>query len=127
MQFDLIYVASGATLQSGTPGSSAGFRFIYPIQLDVNGTAAFVGAEGGIYIPENSAINLFSGSTSASVVVTFFQVYNPSTNANVGQPLPVPTSFSGPSFITISATGVISISTIGMNEISDFHFILNRF
>jgi len=127
MRFDLIYVASGATLQLGTPGSSAGFRFIYPIQLDVSGTAAFVGAAGGIYIPENSAINLFSGSTSTSVVVTFFQVYNPSTNANVGQPLPVPTFFSGPSFITVSANGVISINTIGMNEISDFHFILNRF
>jgi hypothetical protein len=125
MNFAIIYVAPGGTLQLGMPGSNAGFGFTYAVQLNVYGTLSFACSGGGINIPPNSEVNFYSGGSFTSIVVTFIQVYNPSTNVNIGQPMPLQISFSGPYFITITITGTIYTSTTGMNEISDFHFVLN--
>jgi hypothetical protein len=115
-----IDVSVGAFLELGTGGSSKGFRFKFPVQVNVLGSLSFVCSGGGIYIPSGngitSSINFFGGSSFTSVVVTFIQVVDLVTGVSIGTALTLQTTFIGPYFITISVTGTISISVIGMKE-----------
>ena len=71
----------------------------------------------GIYIPTSSAVDFYGGSAFTSQVVTFIQVYNSATGANIGSSMTLSISFSGPYYITISSNGTISVSVTSMNEI----------
>jgi hypothetical protein len=121
LQVDQIFVAVGGRFELGTVGLSSGFRFSYPCRIDVYGTLAFVGSlGGGIYIPGGSFINFFPGAIFTSTVVTFIQIIDAVTLVNIGVRFTLATLISGPYFITISITGIISISVIGRKTKSNF-------
>lgn len=123
MNIDHLTLANGAILLLGTPGSSAGFKFMFPIILDIFGTLTFAGAAGsGIFIPAGSALNLHDGGAFTSAVETFLQVFNPATGALIGTPVKLGTSISGPYFYTITSSGAIIIGT-SMKEISNFYIL----
>lgn len=124
MNFETITVALGGILQLGTSGSSTGFKFKYPVKLNIFGKLSFFGIAGaGIYLPFGSTFNLMPGSSFASEVITFIQVYSIITGLNVGTPFTLPMSLDGPYYVTISSGGLISLSITGMKEIFNFYFI----
>ena len=121
VQIDIVI---GAQLELGTHGSNAGFRFSVPITLNVFGSIGFVCSGGGLIIPVGnglgSAINIFNGGIFTSTVVTFLQVTNVVTGVFIGSPFVLALIINGPFFITISADGTISVSTIGTKEFLSF-------
>ena len=112
-QFTSFSVSVTSTFQIGTPGSSSGFRFSFAMTFDVYGTMQDVsGTTGGIYVTVRTSINFFAGARFTAEIDTFLYVYDPETGATISS-LRLSASFTGPFFITVSATGVISTSTVG--------------
>jgi len=111
INIDVFEVPAGATLQLGTPGSTNGFKFKFPVQLLISGALSFVAGGGGIFLPPGSGFNILAGGSFISAVATFIQVYDLLTGINIGVPTVLGLSYLGPYFITISVTGVITIGT----------------
>lgn len=95
INFDKITIAVGAILQLGTPGSSNGFKFKYPVDLECAGTLSFVASGGGILLPIGSFFKILTGGFFISVIETFLQIYDPISGA-LGAIVILSTSFSGP-------------------------------
>ncbi|CAF1184587.1 unnamed protein product [Adineta steineri] len=113
IDIDTFTVAFGATLQIGTPGSTAGFKFLFPVILDISGTFSFVAAGGGIFLVVGSEFNLLAGGSFISAVATFLQVYDPVSGALIGVALALVSGQTGPWFVTVLAGGGFTISIIG--------------
>ena len=110
INFNVITITAGATFQLGAPGVS-GFKFAYAVAINDYGIMQDVsGNDGGIYIPEGSDFYLFASGSFISVVDTSLIVYNILSGAIVGTPIILEADMFGPYFITISITGVVSIS-----------------
>ena len=85
IQFNVINIAAGGTLQLGTASSSAGFRFKSKTTLNVFGTLTDVtGGTGGIQVPLGSGLNLFSGSEVCKQWSTFLRTVEATSGATVG-------------------------------------------
>ncbi|CAF1552876.1 unnamed protein product, partial [Adineta ricciae] len=108
INFDTITINSGATLGLGTPGSASGFKFQFPVALNVLGALSFVASGGNLLVPFGSQFVLQSGGSFLSAVATFLQVFNPLTGI-LGAIQTLATS--GPFFVAISITGVVSSGT----------------
>ena len=115
-----IDVAEGTSVEIGTRGSNDGFKFKHSVEINGFGILSVVDSVGGIFIPDGngitSSINIFSGDTFTSVVVTFLQLVDTVTGTNIGAPVQFSTIRIQRCFVTISATGIITISTTSMNE-----------
>ena len=113
LNIDLISVVAGAVLELGTPGSSAGFTFNSKIKLDVLGKLAAVFSGGSIRLPVGSLFSINDGAAFTSVSGSSIQIFDPSTGGNIGAPVDLPTSFSGPKFFQVSASGSITVTATG--------------
>ena len=113
VNFNEVIVAASATLQLGTPGSTAGFRFQFAVEFNCYGRLEDVtGHSGGIFLPKGSSFNFFTGAVFLSVVPTFLIIFDPVTGEVVGTSLALSVTFTGPFFVTVSDTGVLTTSTI---------------
>lgn len=111
MRFDLFTIGVSSTFQVGTPGSAAGFYFSVAMTFNNYGLMEEVsGTTGGIYIAVGTQLNFFPGARFRARVDTFLYVYNPATGATLSS-IRLSASFSGPFYISVSITGVISTST----------------
>lgn len=111
MRFDLFTVGVSSTFQVGTSGSRAGFFFRFAMIFNINGVMEDVsGTTGGIYIVVGTQLNLFPGARFRAQVDTFLYVYDPLTGATLSS-MRLSVSITGPFFISVSLTGVISTST----------------
>jgi hypothetical protein len=116
INFNEILIAAGATLRLGTPGSPAGFRFDFQLKIDCYGILVdATGGTGGIILPVGSALNFFNGASFSSAVATFLRISDLVSGAILPEQLSLGTSFSGPFYIAISLTGIITTS-ITSNE-----------
>ena len=118
VQIDTVTIASGGILSLGTNGVS-GFSFPVPVSIQLYGTIIFVGSGDVIRIPLGSYVNFFAGSSFSSAVVVSIQPYDPLNPSVIYTTLVLGTFFSGPYYVTISFSGVITYSTTGMNELKD--------
>lgn len=116
LNIDLISVAAGAVLELGTPGSSAGFKFSNKIKLDVLGTLAAVFSGGGVRLPVGSLFSINNGASFTSVSGTFIQIFDPITGGNIGSPVSLPASLSGPQFFQVSPSGTIIVTNTRTSE-----------
>jgi hypothetical protein len=114
MKIDVITVLLGGILQLCTPGSKSGFKFMYRVQLLIWGQLSSVCGGGGIFLPPGSAMNFYPGGKFISLESTFIQVFDITSGLNIGTELLLDILINGPYFITISLSGDISISIIGM-------------
>ena len=116
LNIDLISVLLGAEFNLGTPGSSAGFKFKNKIKLNVFGKLAALFSGGGIRLPGGSLFSINAGAAFTSFSGCFLQIFDALTGGDIGSPLELPISFSGPKFYQISATGSISITITGTHS-----------
>ncbi len=116
IRINTITVTVGATLQLGTPGSSSGFKFMYPIQISSFGAVVFVGSGSGIFLVSSSTFDLLAGSSFTTVTVTFLQVFNPITGVLIGAPYSIDSSVTIPLYFIIAADGTYTVSHTGKKE-----------
>jgi len=108
--FNDFVVSSGATLQLGSSSLTTGFRFKLPINLAIYGKLQNMATGGGnIYIPFNSQFYFYGSANFETPALTALQVFNPSTNQNVGSGFILTNTTSGPLLIQVSSTGIVSI------------------
>jgi hypothetical protein len=107
MSVRIIYlnIISGGGLTLGTPGVT-GFKFAFPLQMDVYGNINFNGGAGSIQMPSGSAFNLYSGAMFQSPASVSFQTVDSSGNA-LGSPQPLTTGQTGPYYLNIPSTGLL--------------------
>jgi hypothetical protein len=110
---DTIDIISGGVVRLGTTKSTRGFRFRYPVALNVLGQLSLISSEGSIYIPRSSSMNFFTGGIFHSVSPTSVQVFDPLSDFNFGSASSLGVSLTGPLFFTVAANGVISIDVLG--------------
>ena len=112
IRFNVLIITSGATLQLGAAGLTAGFRFSFTVTLNNYGILQDVtGSSGGIFLVSGSNFNFFAGGSFSSVVATSIFIYDSSTGVNIGDGFSISVSFSGPFYIIVSVSGSITTST----------------
>ncbi|CAF1108208.1 unnamed protein product [Adineta steineri] len=116
IDFDTITVAAGATFQLGTPGSTAGFKFLFPVILDISGIFQFVASGGGILLVAGSEFNILAGGSFISAVATFLQLYDPLSGVLIGTAFALISGQTGPFIIVISSTGITVTSGTGVSS-----------
>ena len=117
IRFNVLIITSGATLQLGAAGLTAGFRFSFTVTLNNYGILQDVtGSSGGIFLVTGSNFNFFAGGSFSSAVATALRIYDSTTGATTGTSLTLSASFSGPLFVSVSSTGQISTSTTSKED-----------
>ncbi|UJR10720.1 hypothetical protein I4U23_014910 [Adineta vaga] len=117
INFDVLTIAAGAILELGTPGSTAGFKFKFPIQLISAGTLSFVASGGGILLAIGSTFTISAGGKFMSIVETFLQVYDPVTGV-LGAIRVLATLITEAFSVTISSSGIFIDVIIGGSTVS---------
>jgi hypothetical protein len=109
LNFAMITIMRNAVLQVGSIGSSAGFRFAFPLRLDCFGTFQdMTGSSGGIRVRFNSSMNFFTDSSFVGSIDTALRSYNANNAGNTVNSIVWPATFSGPVFYQVSENGSIT-------------------
>jgi hypothetical protein len=105
-------VSQGCSLQLGTAGISAGFKFFFSFVFEIFGILQYTAdSSAGILIPFGSQVNFFGGGTFSTSISISLLIFDPINGQTVGQGIALTNGFSGPYFVSISESGSTDINT----------------
>ena len=106
-----ITIASEGVFQLGTPSSTTGFLFRFPVEIDCSGTLQDVtGQNGGLIVPISSKINFSDSASFVSEVSTFLKSYNTNDVSTIIDSETWNSPLDIPSFYEVTSDGTILLA-----------------
>ena len=110
----VITVEEAGTFSLGSLISSTGFRFQYPVYLNIYGVLNYLPLNAyGIYLPLGSAFNFYSSASFATTKTISLRSFDPSTGITSSGTVSIGASFTGPYYATIAQNGTFITSSVG--------------